>query len=258
MPSTAGSPVAVYCGSSIGKRPAYAKAAISVGTALAKNNRPLVYGGLSEAPAGTYGLMGVVSHTVLQAGGRVTGVIPYAILMTGGEADKSSELDASYTKRPVEAEPSTSGASESNDKCQTIVVNSMHERKVEMAKRSCGFIGLPGGFGTFDEVFEVTTWTQLGIHDKPVVLVNVLNYYDPLRKMIQNALNDGFIQPYNVRLVTFVDGPEDLDEHESYDWGTAALRAIDDWKKGKANAVYDWTKQNQLDGTQAEGNLAVT
>ncbi|KIK54552.1 hypothetical protein GYMLUDRAFT_48684 [Collybiopsis luxurians FD-317 M1] len=230
--------VAVYCGSSIGKRAAYAKAALSVGAALAKNNRPLVYGG------GSNGIMGTVSKAVIDNGGSVTGFIPHAMLEAGGEADKSAQPQpsASDNKRLVQLHPDT-------ENYRTIIVDTMHDRKVAMARHSCGFVGLPGGFGTFEEVFEVTTWTQLGIHDKPIVLLNVLNYYDPIRQMILRAIEDGFIQPFNVKLITFVDGPEDLELHEQYDWGTAALKAIEGWKKGEHKAFYDWSKR-------MNGNLA--
>jgi hypothetical protein len=138
----------------------------------------------------------------------------------------------------------------------------MHERKVEMARRSCGFIGLPGGFGTFEEVFEVTTWTQIGIHSKrmhpdflassaqptdsihtAVVLANVLGYFDPIRAMIQNAIKDGFVKPGNVELIRFVDGPDDHSLHETFDWGTALLEALDSWKGDPTLRLpFDWTK----------------
>ncbi|KAF5379889.1 hypothetical protein D9757_007191 [Collybiopsis confluens] len=218
--------VAVYCGSSIGKRTAYAKAAVSVGTALAKNNRPLVYGG------GNHGLMGVVSRAAIDNGGHVTGVIPFPMVEGGGEGDKSSAPPGE--KRLVQSHSDTKNR-------RTILVGSMHERKVEMAKRSCAFVGLPGGFGTFEEVFEVTTWTQIGIHDKPVVLLNVCSYYDPIRNMIQRAIDDGFIQSYNDRLIILVDGPQDLEQHEDYDWGSAALKAVESWRKGEGKPIFTWT-----------------
>jgi uncharacterized protein (TIGR00730 family) len=104
----------------------------------------------------------------------------------------------------------------------------MHERKVEMARRAGGFIALPGGFGTFEELMEVAAWTQLGIHNKPVVLVNVLGFFDPLRMMIRNAVTLGFIKPQNEKLVAFVDCPPDADP-TTFDWGAAALSALDDW-----------------------------
>ncbi|GLB35072.1 putative possible lysine decarboxylase [Lyophyllum shimeji] len=219
--------IAVYCGSSIGKQQAHVNAALSVGRALAAQNRPLVYGG------GPQGLMGIVSNAVLQGGGTVTGVIPYAMQAAGGERPKTDEIHAGNTD---EAGPEPS-------KMQTIIVDSMHERKVEMATRSAGFIGLPGGFGTFEEVLEVTTWTQLGIHNKPVVLVNVLGFYDPLRQLIQNGVKDGFIGPSNQRLIIFVDGPCHA-EHENFDWGTAALQAIEKWQGDSIKTqLFDWTKR---------------
>jgi len=99
---------------------------------------------------------------------------------------------------------------------------------VEMARRACGFIGLPGGFGTFEEVLEAITWTQLGIHAKPVVLINVLGYYDPLRALVKSAVASGFIKPMNERLVIFIDGSPGIDPAD-FDWGTAALSALDAW-----------------------------
>lgn len=137
----------------------------------------------------------------------------------------------------------------------------MHERKVEMARRSCGFIGLPGGYGTFEEVFEVTTWTQLGIHSKrmhlifshhsrdiltlsaAVVIANVLGFFDPIRNLIQDAIRDGFIQNAGVNLVRFVDGPPDHSLHESFDWGTALLEELDSWRGDPSYSLgFDWTR----------------
>ncbi|KAJ3843786.1 hypothetical protein EV361DRAFT_883053 [Lentinula raphanica] len=237
--------IAVYCGSSAGKRSAYAKAAHSVGTAIAKSNRSLIYGG----GAAGHGLMGAVAQAAVESGGKVIGVVPYALVAAGGEQDKAVETNG-MKKRVQLPQPADSSNT------QTIIVQSMHERKVEMAKRACGFIALPGGFGTFEEFFEVTTWTQLGIHDKPVVLVNVLNYYEPIRRMIQSAIEEGFIQSFNDRLITIVDGPEDLSQHETYDWGSAALHAITSWKEGETRSLYDWTKR--MDGTQVGESLTAT
>jgi predicted Rossmann-fold nucleotide-binding protein len=137
----------------------------------------------------------------------------------------------------------------------------MHERKVEMARRSCGFIGLPGGFGTFEEVFEVTTWTQIGIHSKrmhlvllqrsytvltlttAVVLANVLGFFDPIRALIQNSIKEGFIRPVGSDLIKFVDGPSDHSLHESFDWGKSLLEEIDSWKDDPSYSLgFDWTK----------------
>jgi len=132
----------------------------------------------------------------------------------------------------------------------------MHERKVEMAQRVQGFIGLPGGFGTFEEVLEVTTWTQLGIHDKPVVLLNVLSFWEPLKTLIRTSVEAGFIRSFSERLVIFVDGPADPQEHEKFDWGKAALEAIESWEQGKNNPLYDWSMKS--DSTQQDGSYGRT
>ncbi|THV07998.1 hypothetical protein K435DRAFT_741547 [Dendrothele bispora CBS 962.96] len=214
--------IAVYCGSSTGREPAYAKAAASVGKALGNKDRRLVYGG------GFSGLMGAVSDAVLVSGGRITGITPRAIFDAGGEGTK----------------PNLYPGSEASCSDQ-VLVDSMHERKVEMAKRAAGFIGLPGGFGTFDEVVEATTWTQIGIHDKPVVLLNVLSFYEPLRQLIKNSIEAGFIQPEYEKIVIFVDGPANREAHADFDWGEAAVDAIDDWRieraKRMSKTMFDWT-----------------
>lgn len=170
----------------------------------------------------------------------------------------------------------------------------MHERKVEMAKRVNGFVGLPGGFGTFEEVnfgaklftyssnnsifpkvMEVTTWTQLGIHDKrefdskisasfrvigwyscilyeAVVLLNVLSFWDPLRVLVKSSIDAGFIKPSSERLIIFVDGPEDKGEHESYDWGKAALDALDSWERGSNEGLFTWATEEKREAVYGE------
>lgn len=232
--------IAVYCASSTGRKEAYSKAAISLGHALARDNRPLVYGG------GFLGIMGIVSGAVLENGGSVTGIVPYAIHNGGGEREKSAATPDTVGSRPVAG----------HERMETIVVNTMHERKLEMAKRSSGFIGLSGGFGTFEEILEVTTWTQLGIHKKPVVLLNVLSFFDPLRQLIQNGISEGFVNSSNANLIVFVDGPTSHEEHESFDWGTAALQAFQSWNGNNIEPMFDWTKGK--DGRRFdEGSLGV-
>ncbi|KAF9793302.1 hypothetical protein BJ322DRAFT_1033917 [Thelephora terrestris] len=219
--------VAVYCGASPGTKSAYRKAADSLGRALAVAQRPLVYGG------GVRGIMGIVSRAALKAGGEVVGVIPQAILAIG-EGEQTS-LDGST--HPVDSREDT------REKMECVVVDSMHERKVEMARRSCGFIGLPGGYGTFEEVFEVTAWTQVGIHSKPVVIANVLGFFDPIRALIQNAVGDGFIRPVGKSLIKFVDGPADHSLHDSFDWGKALLDELDTWEDDPSYSLgFDWTR----------------
>jgi uncharacterized protein (TIGR00730 family) len=154
--------VAVYCGSSPGHDPAYIDAANQLGCAIASNGLTLVYGG------GHVGLMGAVADAALSAGGRVHGVITTALL---------------------DAEVGHAGLSELE------VVTSMHERKARMAELADGFLALPGGYGTYEELFEVLTWTQLGIHTKPIVLVNVLGFWDPLLAQTARSTDDGFMRP---------------------------------------------------------------
>ncbi|KAF8797912.1 hypothetical protein BYT27DRAFT_7178123 [Phlegmacium glaucopus] len=225
------SPVAVYCGASIGKHQAFTAAAVSLGRALASAKRPLIYGG------GWSGIMGVVSSTVLEEGGKVVGIIPNAMVAGGNDA----YLDEGGKEKLLE----------------TIIVDSMHERKVEMAKRAGGFIGLSGGFGTFEEVLEATTWTQLGIHDKPVVLLNVLKFWEPLRIMIEASIDAGFIGQVHRRLIIFVDGPTALEEHEFFDWGNAGLDALNCWEYGHTEPLFDWSKtlKNHPRKKEWDGNM---
>ena len=154
--------VAVFCGSSVGSRAAYAEAAAQAGRVLAGRGLRLVYGG------GNVGLMGIVSDACLAAGGTVTGVIPQAL----------KDREVAHLGLP-----------------DLRVVASMHERKALMADLSDAFIALPGGFGTLDELFEILTWAQLGIHRKPVGLLNVEGYFDPLIAMADRAMEDGLLRP---------------------------------------------------------------
>jgi uncharacterized protein (TIGR00730 family) len=169
--------VCVFCGSSAGSRPAYADAAQRIGTTLARHGLGLVYGG------GRVGLMGVVADAALAAGGRVIGVIP--------EPLATKEL-------------AHTGLTELR------VVRTMHERKALMAELSAGFLALPGGVGTFEEFFEIVTWAVLGLHRKPVGLLNVEGYYDPLRALLDHAVAERFVRPEHRALVVVSDQPEAL------------------------------------------------
>jgi uncharacterized protein (TIGR00730 family) len=169
--------VCVFCGSSAGSRPAYAEAAWRVGTTLAHHGLGLVYGG------GQVGLMGVLADAALAAGGRVIGVIP--------EPLATKEL-------------AHTGLTELR------VVRTMHERKALMAELSAGFLALPGGVGTFEEFFEIVTWAVLGLHRKPVGLLNVEGYYDPLRALLDHAVAERFVRPEHRALVVVSDQPEIL------------------------------------------------
>lgn len=152
--------ICVFCGASSGNRPAYVAAAKRVGRELAERGIGLVYGG------GNIGLMGTLADACLEAGGYVIGVIPQALVAKEVAHKRLSDLR---------------------------IVASMHERKAMMAELSDAFIAMPGGFGTFEELFEVVTWAQLGLHVKPCALLNVDGYYDPLIALIDHAVKEDFI-----------------------------------------------------------------
>ena len=161
--------VCVFCGSNAGHAPEYREAATTVGGVLARRGIGIVYG------AGNIGLMGAVADACLEAGGTVIGVIPEALM--GKEVAGRAVDHRSLT--------------------QIEVVDSMHTRKARMAELSDGFIALPGGFGTFEEFCEILTWGQLGFHQKPMGLLNVNGFYDPLLAMFDRAVTDGFLRPQN-------------------------------------------------------------
>lgn len=165
--------VAVYCGASGGKRDDYVKVAWSLGEMLAGQGIELIYGG------GKVGLMGAVADGALAAGGRVIGVIPRGLF----------EREVGHT-----------GVTELR------VVESMHERKALIETLAEGFMALPGGYGTLDELCEMITWAQLGLHRKPIGLLNHAGFYDPLLAMFDRAHDEGFIPPLFRALV--LDAPE--------------------------------------------------
>ena len=169
--------VCVFCGSSTGKRPEYAEAARRLGTAIARRGLELVYG------AGHVGLMGVLADASLAAGGRVVGMIPRSL---------------------VDRELAHVGLTE------LLVVETMHERKALMAERSQAFLALPGGYGTLDELFEILTWAQLGIHSHPVGLVNIAGYFDPLLAWIDGAVEGGLLREKHRAMLLVGDDPEEL------------------------------------------------
>ena len=169
--------ICVYCASSGGNHPGYVEAAVELADALVRHGYELVYGGASV------GIMGVLADAVLERGGRVHGVIP---------------------KMLVDREIAHQGLSELH------VVTSMHERKSMMAALSDGFVALPGGFGTLEELIEMLTWAQLRYHDKPCGLVNVRGYFDGLVGYLDHAVHEGFLKPENRRLLLVSDTPSGL------------------------------------------------
>lgn len=167
----------VYCGSNPGRNPAYVAAGIRLGESLAANAVGLVYGGAS------LGVMGAVADGVTAGEGEVIGIIPNDLLHKETPHGKLTELR---------------------------VVDSMHERKALMAKLSDGFIALPGGLGTLEELFEVWTWGQLGFHRKPCALLNVSSYYAPLIDFLDQAVKEGFIQEQHRSMLIVEEDPEHL------------------------------------------------
>jgi uncharacterized protein (TIGR00730 family) len=151
----------VYCGSGPGKNPAYMKAADSLGHAMAKAGIGLVYGG------GGMGLMGQVAKGVLAGGGHVTGIIPEFLVQRERMLEGVNEL---------------------------IVTRSMHERKTAMFEQSTGFVALPGGMGTLEELAEISTWAQLGQHAKPIIVANIDGYWDPLLALLAHMRSESFIR----------------------------------------------------------------
>ena len=152
--------VCVFCGSNPGTDPAYAEAAVATGRDLAERGVRIVYGG------GAVGLMGRMAGAAMDAGGEVVGVIPDFL--------EAAEVGA-------------------RDITELHVTETMHERKALMSELSDAFVALPGGIGTFEEAFEVMTWTQLGIHDKPIALIDVNGFYAPAAALLDRAVVDGFL-----------------------------------------------------------------
>ena len=169
--------ICVFCGSSSGARPEYAEAAGQLGHLMASSSICLVYGG------GRVGLMGILADSVLASGGKAVGVIPRALV----------DLEVAHTRLT-----------------QIHVVGSMHERKALMADLADAFIMMPGGFGTWDEFCEIVTWSQLGIHQKPMGILNVLGYYDAFISMTARAVDDGFVRASHNNMVVIESDPESL------------------------------------------------
>jgi uncharacterized protein (TIGR00730 family) len=167
----------VFCGSQAGKQPFYAENARQLGSLLAQHGIGLVYG------AGNIGLMGVLADAVLQAKGEVIGVIPKALVEKEVAHAQLTELH---------------------------IVDTMHQRKALMADRADGFAALPGGYGTADELFEILTWAQLGLHAKPIGLLNVAGYFDPLLGWLERMVQEGFLKPKHFRLLQVAEQVEQL------------------------------------------------
>jgi uncharacterized protein (TIGR00730 family) len=186
--------VCVYCGSNIGRQPAYAQAAKDLAHALVKRRIDLVYGGASV------GIMGVLANTVLAAGGHVIGIMPQTLL----------DREVAHT-----------GLSELR------VVTSMHERKTLMAELSDGFIALPGGLGTLEEMFEILTWGQLGLHQKPCGLLNSCDYYRSLIDFLDHAVAEQLLNKVYRAMLLVEEQPERLLERFEGYQAPAVARWVD-------------------------------
>jgi uncharacterized protein (TIGR00730 family) len=169
--------ITVYCGSSSGNNEIYRREAAATGRFLAGKGIDVVFGG------GKVGLMGALADAVMEAGGRITGIIPH-FLQTKEVAHKGlTEL---------------------------ISVEDMHQRKALMHEMSDGFIALPGGYGTLEELFEMLTWGQLGLHSKPIGLLNIAGFFDHILASLDHMVEEGFIHEINRRMVLMSHSPEDL------------------------------------------------
>ncbi|KFK30159.1 hypothetical protein AALP_AA7G224700 [Arabis alpina] len=197
--------VCVFCGSSSGNRDCYRDAAIDLAQELVTRRLNLVYGG------GSIGLMGLVSQAVHEAGGHVLGIIPRTLMDKEITGETFGEVRA---------------------------VADMHQRKAEMASHSDCFIALPGGYGTLEELLEVIAWAQLGIHDKPVGLLNVDGYYNYLLTFIDKAVDDGFIKPSQRHI--FVSAPnakELVQKLEAYEPVSDGVIAKSKWEIEKKKVI---------------------
>ena len=169
--------ICVYCGSRPGSNPLYAEAARATGEWIANHGGQLVYGG------GRGGLMGIVADAALRAGARVVGVIPRALVEKEWAHDGCTELH---------------------------IVETMHDRKRMMAEKADAFVALPGGIGTFEELFEIWTWRQLAYHDKPIGLLNTAGYYDGMLNFMKTAVEQQFLGDWQLGLINTATIPEDL------------------------------------------------
>jgi uncharacterized protein (TIGR00730 family) len=169
--------VCVYCGSRPGSDPAFMRSAQQMGTAIGRRGWHLVYGG------GRVGLMGALADAALAAGAEVDGVIPQSLMRREVGHDRLTRLQ---------------------------VVDTMHERKHLMAEHTHAFIALPGGIGTFEELFEVWSWRHLGYHERPIGLLDVGGYFEPLLSMMRQAEQAGFVTPDQLGMVTLHESPDAL------------------------------------------------
>ncbi|KAI9898568.1 hypothetical protein N3K66_006928 [Trichothecium roseum] len=210
--------ICVYCGASSGSSPAHMEAARQLGRVMAENNIDLVYGG------GTIGLMGEVAKTLCAINGpdSVHGIIPEALV----KYERDGTYQTMNEKQQVLPEESTYG--------RTTVVQDMHSRKKAMAEEvfaggpGSGFIGLSGGYGTMEEIFETTTWNQLGIHKNGIVLLNIAGYWDGIVQWLDKAVEEGFVKASNKDILVTATTPE------------GAVKALKDYQVSEGTFKLNW------------------
>jgi hypothetical protein len=172
--------ICMFCGSTVGKNPIYKQTAQEVGLLFVKKQIRLIYGG------GRVGLMGIIADTVMQNGGKVVGIIPQFLI----------EMEVAHSRLS-----------------EMIMVKTMHERKKRMTDMAQGFMIMPGGIGTMDEFFEVFTWAQLGLHAKPIGLLNTNGFFDKLLAYIDFAVEEGFVKPQSREMILIETDAEQLIEN---------------------------------------------
>jgi uncharacterized protein (TIGR00730 family) len=172
--------ICVFCGSAVGKNPIYKQTAQDLGLLFVKKQIRLIYGG------GRVGLMGIMADTVMQNGGKVVGIIPQFLI----------EMEVAHSRLS-----------------EMIMVKTMHERKKRMTDMAQGFIVMPGGIGTMDEFFEVFTWAQLGLHSKPIGLLNTNGFFDKLLAYIDFAVEESFVKPQSRKMILIETDAEQLIEN---------------------------------------------
>ncbi|KAI8610329.1 yjl055w-like protein [Chytriomyces sp. MP71] len=190
--------ICVFCGASPGADEAYIRDTQTLGALFAANGLGIVYGG------GNLGVMGAIATSVADNGGNVLGIIPTPMVEAYGEHLKFVG--------------------------ETVQVPDMHSRKAMMNERSDAFVALPGGLGTFEEILEAITWSQLGIHAKPVVLLNTNGFYEPLKALIAMGVSQGFIKKENGQIAVFCDTPETVVE-ALVNYELPGGRAVMPWEK---------------------------
>ncbi|CAI4043709.1 hypothetical protein SKDZ_10G1570 [Saccharomyces kudriavzevii ZP591] len=205
-----GKSVCVYCGSSFGAKALYSESAEQLGALFYKLGWKLVYGG------GTTGLMGKIARSTMgpDLSGHVHGIIPNALVSKERTEEDEEEVNKALLESVENHKGSTPISKEYGD---TTIVPDMHTRKRMMANLSDAFVAMPGGYGTFEEIMECVTWSQLGIHNKPIILFNIDGFYDQLLDFLKHSIEEGFISAKNGEILQVASTPQEvIDKIEKY------------------------------------------